>query len=88
VRARVRAEGRPGATLSWSLAPAWAKAAAVVALVAGAAIGSTLTTLGGDRGNAVVETGADSANLTLADDYASALQSPDDVGSSPAESLR
>ena len=81
VAARARAEGTPGASLSWSLAPAWAKAAAVLALVAGAALGSSLMMLGGNDSAAAVatslETSTESASLTLADDYAAALQSPD-----------
>jgi hypothetical protein len=76
VAARARAEG---ATLSWSLAPAWAKAAAVLALVAGAALGSSLMVAGGDHPAAAAtsETAVESASLTLADDYAAALQSSD-----------
>jgi hypothetical protein len=81
VVARARAEGAPGASLSWSLAPVWAKAAAVLALVAGAAIGSSLMILGGDRTVAAAatatETSTESASLTLADDYAAALQLSD-----------
>jgi anti-sigma factor RsiW len=40
VMAQVRAEGRPG--LSWSTAPAWARAAAAAALVGGVALGAGL----------------------------------------------
>ena len=81
VVARALAEGAPGASLSWSLAPGWAKAAAVLALVAGAAIGSSLMLLDDDRAavtaSTTTETTVESASLTLADDYAAALQSPD-----------
>ncbi len=78
VAARARAEGAPGAALSWALAPGWAKATAVLALVAGAAIGSSLMMLGGGQGGAATTTevtAESSASMTLADDYAAALQS-------------
>jgi anti-sigma factor RsiW len=93
VVARARAEGAPGASLSWSLAPAWAKAAAVLALVAGAAIGSSLMMLGGDQRAAPIaattlETTTESASLTLADDYAAALQSPDAGADSAQNEVR
>ena len=45
VLARAFAAGRPGSEADWSLAPAWARAVAVVALVAGLALGVGLGTL-------------------------------------------
>lgn len=46
VLARALAAGRPGSEADWSLAPAWARAVAVVALVAGLALGIGLGTVG------------------------------------------
>jgi anti-sigma factor RsiW len=42
VMARVRGAAAEGATLSWSLAPTWVRAAAAAALVAGLALGAEL----------------------------------------------
>jgi anti-sigma-K factor RskA len=46
VLARALAAGRPGSEADWSLAPGWARIVAVVALVAGLALGIGLGTVG------------------------------------------
>ena len=86
--ARARAEGRPGAGLSWSLAPAWAKAAAVLALVAGAAIGSSLMVLGDERAIDTAASATESASCSRSPTTTpQRLQSPDDASSTfPSES--
>lgn len=89
VVASARAEGRGGGMVPWSLAPAWARAVAVLALLGGAAVGSSVMALGTAPstatapGTAVAQAASPAAadelglggQTTLADDYAEALQS-------------
>ena len=79
VMARARGEGKPGGAVSWTYAPMWAKAAAVVALAAGVALGSSLMSLGTESQAVAATTASQSSQVaqvtpTLAEDYADALQ--------------
>ena len=69
VMGRVRAEAASRRGPTWTGAPRWAKAAAILALAAGAALGAGLTALAGDADGSDFETDA-----TLAERYASALE--------------
>ena len=78
VMARARSASSPSAGLQWSFAPAWAKVAAILALLVGAALGSSLA-LSGVDGRPDPAPGSDAmiaAQLTLAESYETALQSP------------
>lgn len=91
--ARARAERETSSSetgFGWSIAPAWAKAVAVLALGIGAALGSLLMSAGGDPAAASAATslseeaavsGQLSAQVTLGEGYASALQSGDTADS-------
>ncbi len=79
VMARARAEGKPGSAVSWAYAPLWAKAAAVVALAVGVALGSSLMSLGTESQASAATATSQSSQVaqvtpTLAEDYADALQ--------------
>jgi hypothetical protein len=69
VMGRVRAEASAPARLSWSGAPRWVKAAAILALSAGAAMGAGFTALARDADGLAFE-----EETTLAERYASSLE--------------
>ena len=72
VMGRVRDEAAAPARLSWSGAPRWAKAAAILALSVGAAMGAGLTALA--HGAHDADASAFEDESTLAERYLSSLQ--------------
>lgn len=90
VIARVRAESEASAGLGWSMAPAWAKVAALLALAVGAALGSGLMLAASPSAaaaSAPILTGGEAAlsepllpEVTLGEGYAAALQTADAEG--------
>ncbi|MEO8502618.1 MAG: hypothetical protein ABI609_01865 [Acidobacteriota bacterium] len=81
VMAQARGASSPAAGLEWSFAPVWAKVAAIVALLVGAVLGSGLALSGTDRPDPASDTEAMiSSQLTMADSYETALQSPAGLG--------
>src|SRR5512135_1869079 len=72
VMARLRSEREAPSGLGLAFAPAWAKVAAGLALVAGLALGSELARARPDPGSAALA-GWSADDITLAESYASAL---------------
>ena len=78
VMARVRDEAAAPARLSWAGAPRWAKAAAILALSAGAAMGAGLAALAPEAHDSIAaDASAFEEESTLAERYLSSLQEAD-----------
>jgi anti-sigma factor RsiW len=74
VMAHVDSAAREGATLSWSLAPTWVRAAAAAALVGGMALGAGLGLLPARHNDAPPGMSAMGERVPLADSYWSVFE--------------
>jgi anti-sigma factor RsiW len=85
VMARIASSARESATLSWSLAPTWVRAAAAAALVGGMALGAGLGLLPARGNDAPPGTTSMGERVPLADSYWSVFE--DDAASSSVHGL-